>query len=276
MNSHEHPFTVGQIYRRRRDIHGRFSGQSQGGVSTPSAAPLVFLFTGESGAGYGYEDSFRPDGTFWYTGEGQVGDMQMVRGNAAIANHHDQRKRLLLYEYLAKDAVRFLGEVECLGQHTEQRPDRNGDLRSAIIFHLGFLAPLPLNQVEQLKGTYTPGAALPTKLTLAELRGIALESISPDAPIGAKRINVARRAEAIRRYALARAQGSCESCKAAAPFKSKAGPFLEVHHVFRLADGGPRSSCGCRRAVPQLSSSRAPLSRRRKIQRKPHSVVGEP
>ena len=77
--------------------------------------PLIFLFTGESGEAYGYEDSFRPDGTFWYTGEGQVGDMQFVRGNAAIATHLKNKKRLLLYEYLGKDKVRFLGEVECLG-----------------------------------------------------------------------------------------------------------------------------------------------------------------
>ncbi len=36
-----------------------------------------------------------------------------------------------------------------------------------------------------------------------------------------------------------RANGVCESCAVAAPFKSRQGPFLEVHHVLRLADGGP-------------------------------------
>jgi 5-methylcytosine-specific restriction protein A len=91
---------------------------------------------------------------------------------------------------------------------------------------------------EEPNRVHTNGA-LSKKLTLAELRAIALESVSAHAPIEVKRINVARRAEAIRAYALARAQGTCESCKVQAPFKSKEGPFLEVHHVFRLGDGGP-------------------------------------
>lgn len=40
--------------------------------------------------------------------------------------------------------------------------------------------------------------------------------------------------------ALHRAGGSCEACKKPAPFsrKSNGTPYLEVHHVIRLADGG--------------------------------------
>jgi 5-methylcytosine-specific restriction protein A len=39
---------------------------------------------------------------------------------------------------------------------------------------------------------------------------------------------------------LARAQGFCEACGAAAPFirRSDGPPYLEVHHKTRLADGG--------------------------------------
>jgi 5-methylcytosine-specific restriction protein A len=129
MNSHEHPYVVGHLYSRRGDIHKRFRGQMQGGISTPAEAPFVFLFTGESGEAYGYEDSFGRDGTFWYTGEGQVGDMDMVRGNAAIVSHHEQRKHVLLFEYVAKDSVRFIGEVEYLDHHTVERRDRDGKQR---------------------------------------------------------------------------------------------------------------------------------------------------
>ncbi len=78
------PFTVGQVYRRVQDIMEPYGGQRQGGISTPRRHPMVFLFTGESGATYGYRDEFRPDGSFWYTGEGQTGDMKMRSGNAAI------------------------------------------------------------------------------------------------------------------------------------------------------------------------------------------------
>ncbi|WP_370587835.1 HNH endonuclease [Psychrobacter sp. JCM 18901] len=35
-----------------------------------------------------------------------------------------------------------------------------------------------------------------------------------------------------------RANGICEGCNEIAPFKTKSGPYLEVHHLTRLADGG--------------------------------------
>jgi hypothetical protein len=41
-------------------------------------------------------------------------------------------------------------------------------------------------------------------------------------------------------YVLKRANGHCEACKKAAPFLRKDGtPYLEPHHIKRVADGGP-------------------------------------
>ena len=92
-------FAVGQTYSRRKDIHAVYGGQQQGGISTPSSHNLIFIFTGESGTTYGYKDEFRPDGTFWYTGEGQKGDMEMIRGNKAIRDHQKEGKIIHLFEY---------------------------------------------------------------------------------------------------------------------------------------------------------------------------------
>jgi len=48
------------------------------------------------------------------------------------------------------------------------------------------------------------------------------------------------RSQAIRLYVLRRANGTCESCLADAPFSRADGsPYLEPHHVTRLADDGP-------------------------------------
>jgi 5-methylcytosine-specific restriction protein A len=234
-----HQFIVGQTYNRKRDIHGKYAGQERGGIATPSAAPLVFAFTSEAGAAFGYEDKFQPDGVFWYTGEGQVGNMQMIRGNAAIANHAQLGKSILLFESTPKGEVRFLGEADYLGDHIEQRPDRNRALRNAIIFHLGLQSSVTTNGIRQKAAPYTQNRKLTAKLTLSELRSIALESVAESASSEEKLVNVRVRAEAIRRYALRRANGVCEGCKSDAPFKARNGPFLEVHHVFRLADGGP-------------------------------------
>src|SRR4051812_21567862 len=91
-------FEPGGIYNRIRHIHDVYGGQRQGGISTPRLAPLIFLFTGETGDQYGYRDGPRADGIFAYTGEGQIGDMEFVRGNLAIRDHVKDGRDLLLFE----------------------------------------------------------------------------------------------------------------------------------------------------------------------------------
>jgi hypothetical protein len=80
-------FEVGNIYDRRSEIHGLYRGQQYGGISTPADHPFVFLFTGEAGEQYGYRDGWDDNGVFLYTGEGQEGNMEFVRGNRAIRDH---------------------------------------------------------------------------------------------------------------------------------------------------------------------------------------------
>jgi 5-methylcytosine-specific restriction endonuclease McrA len=48
-----------------------------------------------------------------------------------------------------------------------------------------------------------------------------------------------KRSSAVREYALVRADGKCEVCDKDAPFIKESGdPYLEVHHVNELSDGG--------------------------------------
>ena len=103
-------FERGELYNRQRDIHEVFRGQERGGISTPTNVPFVFLFTGESGEqfGFGYRDRWRDDGSFGYTGEGQRGDMEFVRGNRAGAGleQHSQAPSALLRTYVFTVALR--------------------------------------------------------------------------------------------------------------------------------------------------------------------------
>lgn len=73
-----------------------------------------------------------------------------------------------------------------------------------------------------------------------ELRVIALLEARPKS-LGKSAKTVYRaRSRAIRLYALRRAEGTCEACRAPAPFHTKEGtPYLEPHHITRLADDGP-------------------------------------
>jgi 5-methylcytosine-specific restriction enzyme A len=75
---------------------------------------------------------------------------------------------------------------------------------------------------------------------MIELRQQALTTVPRTAEREVRRANAYERSEAVRVYVLRRANGTCEGCRAAAPFlTSRNRPYLEPHHIRRLADGGP-------------------------------------
>ena len=237
-------FEIGKIYNRRADIHGRYKGQQYGGIATPANHPYIFIFTGDSGSEYGYIDDFDPNGTFKYTGEGQEGDMKMSKGNLAISHHQKNNKEMLLFESTSQGFVRFLGYCNYVFHHIEERPDRNGELRNAIVFHLDIVNTQNIDTAQTLtsKVVEAPKAVYITKpskgKSLQQLREIALSSTPTHASTQEKIQSIQNRSTAIKLYAKKRANGICEGCNEIAPFETKSGPYLEVHHLTRLADGG--------------------------------------
>src|SRR4051812_15881628 len=129
-------FQIGVTYNRRADIHARFDGQMQGGISTPAKHSVIFAFTGTSGRRLGYSDELTQDGVFRYFGEGQEGDMTFTGGNRAIRDHANNGKELLLFDTIRSGQVRFRGEYNCAGYSIEPALDRLGKKRHAIVFHL--------------------------------------------------------------------------------------------------------------------------------------------
>lgn len=229
-------FEVGKIYNRRIDIHGVYKGQQYGGISTPSKHPYVFIFTSEAGEEYGYSDGFSPDGTFRYTGEGQEGEMLMAKGNLAIRDHQRHNKEIFLFEAASQGMVRFVGRCNYITHHIEERPDKNGTQRNAFIFHLDILPEAKSKGVESVKAPYI---TKPTKgKSLKKLREIALSNTPIEVGEKEKLIHVKYRSDAIKYYAKKRASGYCEGCGVKSPFNTKSGPYLEVHHLTRLSDGG--------------------------------------
>jgi len=224
------PYAMGQVYNRRKDIHKPFGGQERGGIATPKSCNWVFLFTGEQGEGYGYQDGLRADGIFEYTGEGQVGDMQFLRGNSAVLNHTAAGKQLLLFEaQKQKGLYRFLGSYICQGYDNRVGIDREGNERQIIVFHLSPLDSEP-DEID----------AGPPQKTTEELRALAYQVLTPrkeTASVSSRQTYF--RSMAVRDYVLSRANGTCECCDKPAPFVRKDGsPYLEPHHTTRLADKG--------------------------------------
>jgi len=101
----------------------------------------------------------------------------------------------------------------------------------------------PLSALEELTLSETASPPLPavdTSLSLDDLRNRTLADAAPTRDPMARQTFYRQRSQWIRLYALRRAQGQCEGCGTAAPFLTPDGqPYLEVHHIRRLSDGGP-------------------------------------
>ena len=244
LNSSKTPlmkFEIGKVYHRRQEIHAPYGGQQQGGMSTPKDYPVIFLFTGESGRAYGYADEFREDGIFLFYGEGQHGNMEFIRANRALRDHRQEGEQVHLFEAMGGGYVKYVSEVECVGYETiEKQSDRDKTARDYIVFHLALMNYEPLEPEKISESLESYSSEHLDKLTLKELRELALQAASPHATQAEKHHNVRLRSGAIREYVLKRANGLCEGCEKEAPFKTRNGrPYLEVHHLLRLADGGP-------------------------------------
>lgn len=232
-------FAVGKVYDRWPDINIPYGGSRQSGIAPSSMTPAIFLFTGNTGEQYGYRDAFDADGVFSYTGEGQVGDMKLTKGNLAIATHTKEGRALHVFESLGKGkGQRYVGEFTYVNHTYGRAPDREGNERKVIVFHL-----VPVGTV--LDGFHPDemddGSALLPPLDLDEARKRALSAFGANEGVGGKEARKALyvRSKAVRDYVLIRARGQCESCHEPAPFKRVNGtPYLEPHHTTRVSDGG--------------------------------------
>jgi 5-methylcytosine-specific restriction enzyme A len=231
------PFEKGRVYRRA-DIHARFGGQRQGGISTPSDESLILLITGRSGSRHGYDDHEDDQGVFHYFGEGQVGDMEFRAGNRAVRDHAADGRELHLFEQARRGHLRYRGQMICAGyEWVDGVTDTNGDPRRAIVFQLvaadGDGSP-ENHSIGDEEGIGTLAA------DLEALREAAHRPPEQETDPREARRKVYRRSAALRRYVRARAAGTCEGCGEEAPFKTSLGePYLEPHHTRRLSDDGP-------------------------------------
>lgn len=128
------PFIPNHIYNRRSDIHAKYGGNWQGGITPSSKYPYIFIFSGKSGQLHGYQDGWDNENIFAYTGEGQSGDMKFTKGNLALKEHLNRGKRVFLFESERTGYVKFISELEFYDVDYFETPDTSGILRIGIKF----------------------------------------------------------------------------------------------------------------------------------------------
>jgi 5-methylcytosine-specific restriction enzyme A len=232
-------FKIGKIYDRWPDINVPYGGGRQSGISPSNQTPAVFLFTGDSGEQYGYRDEFDADGVFSYTGEGQVGDMQLTKGNLSITNHARDGRALHVFESLGKGkGQKYIGEFTYVSHSYKRGPDREGNDRRVILFHL---VPVGQEAANTLPEEIPENLSQESPVDLKEARERALAAFEATEGAGGKQAKrtLYVRNKAVKDYVMLRSGGECESCHEPAPFQRMDGtPYLEPHHTTRVSDGG--------------------------------------
>jgi 5-methylcytosine-specific restriction endonuclease McrA len=107
------------------------------------------------------------------------------------------------------------------------------------------LSPAHTKKVQELITERETIGVIPTsekqldELNRLELREIAIGASDKSTPSVIRKKREYYRAPAVRKYVMLRAEGLCEHCGENAPFVTESDePYLEAHHINRLADGG--------------------------------------
>jgi 5-methylcytosine-specific restriction protein A len=136
MTENQDDFEVGTEYVRK-ELHDKYGGNRQSGISPLLKHPMVLLFTGDTKDLYGYHDGWTNSGDFLYSGEGKSGDMVFKRGNKAIRDHQQNDIELHLFEKTSKGRVKYVGRMRYVSHEIrESTPDFERRGRSAIVFRL--------------------------------------------------------------------------------------------------------------------------------------------
>ena len=131
-------FEIGKMYNRQTELHDKYGGNRQSGIAACAKYPIVFLFTSPSGITHGYQDGWISEDIYHYTGEGQVGNMELVRGNLAIREHKSRNKQLHLFEKIKSGSgmYRYIGQFEYVNHQFRSALDSDQVQRQAIVFEL--------------------------------------------------------------------------------------------------------------------------------------------
>ncbi|MBT2679271.1 HNH endonuclease [Bacillus sp. ISL-35] len=227
-----YPFKEGKEYKRS-EIHDSLGGNRQRGISSSRENPMIFIFSGREGKAYGYEDGWQDESIYFYTGEGQVGNQEFKEGNKALRDHKENGKDVYLFEKNHNLGLySFKGQLSLIDYHFGIGLDKKGESRRVIIFEFIKIDRVNI-EIDNLESVIETN-------DIQELRDIATESSSLNSYRIQEKIHIVRRrSAAIKKYALVRANGICEACNTEAPFYTiKGKPYLEVHHLYRLSDGG--------------------------------------
>jgi len=243
-------FILNEKYERTELLKFIGSKQPQSGIiwNKEGSDSIIITTGGRHTKRVGYSDDLQKDGSWIYTGQGENGDQNPHSFANSLLTNLD--KKVLLFSTLEPNAqevlergnhkklYQFEGVYEVSSWKLETQTDgkRKGDKLVKYILQ-------PVEEYDDQNTLFQD----PLENILLEpsefynLRKKALEHANkPSKSNIVVLTEYKNRSIEIKKYALLRANGQCENCGEDAPFvNSNNIPFLEVHHIFSLADDGP-------------------------------------
>ncbi|MGI8578876.1 MAG: hypothetical protein ACR2KG_13400 [Nocardioidaceae bacterium] len=125
----------------RKELHDRWGGGRYGGMEPAVEAESVFLFSNPSvGRAFGYNyDGWHDDGTFHYTGDGQLGDqLPTSGGNKALVDAPALGRTVRLFRSEGTETT-YLGAFSLATDppyYSDAAPDRELVVRKVLVFRL--------------------------------------------------------------------------------------------------------------------------------------------
>lgn len=229
---------IGEIISNKK-LSSVFKCSTQGGMRrSHKTNSLVIVSDHTRGI---YEDRWEGN-VLHYTGMGLEGDQKLTFAqNKTLSESRTNNVEIHLFEVFNEGKYAYQGRVELKNDpYSEKQPDRNGVLRKVWIFPLKlteFKEPTPIPE-NIYTGYLKKRERIVKKLSDKELD----EKISRHSGKASKRRTEGYKycgSSEIKEKAKRLANGKCALCKDEAPFSNKIGkPYLEGHHIVRLADGG--------------------------------------
>lgn len=178
-----------------------------------------------------YQDDWK-DGILLYTGMGKYGD-QVLKGNQNQTLYDSDTNGIAVYlfEVIEKAVYTFRGQVVLADNpYQTNQVSEDGRNRKVWIF--------PLRVKDSLEEIANPDPAKVHKLSIKELTVRSRMTVENHEP-KVSQVTVYHRDEYLKEAVKRIADGKCQLCGNDAPFIDNYGqPYLEEHHVKRLADGG--------------------------------------
>lgn len=231
---------VNNVYSNN-DITDAFKCSPQGGMRRSKRTNTLVLVSNHTGSSI-YGDKWIA-GEIHYTGMGQEGDQSLgYSQNRTLAESDSNGIQVYLFEVFNDREYTYAGKVELAGEPYEEiEQDREGNDRIVYRFPLRTVDGDYLPTEEIIETTDQNKERQAKRKTQDEVEEIAKRKSASNQNESQYRTVTTKAFERdpyIREHVKNLADGTCQLCEQDAPFEVGGEPFLHVHHIEFLADGG--------------------------------------